>query len=514
MLVKQCLTLNLEIKRKEPGVKDARTTISKVRPGVAVEDREDNIGFEEHELDVTIRKRNPKESFGISIGSTNHGTSLIVGVAPRGPADGLLRADDEIKSIDGTLVKGLPHPRVLDLFKDKQALKLRVLRKHEVAYANRLDEAQANPEEAAHIAQRSSFGTSETANVRVTLRRRSVAESYGFGLGEADADFSPTGKIITHVSNSSPADQNLFPLDTLMRVDGVEVGQLSHAEVVDLIKRGTKVTLDVHRADPLKVQRAKSVSQVAPNLEVRGRQDDVGLNALPSQGNYLDRKVHIKRGPNEPCGFGIATTDGTRGPPAHVVSVVQPGSPADRSMLAVGDVITSLNDEPVGPLPHRDVVAKLGSMESFTLSVRRAQQRAFNKRASITKVAPDLKIAERDDEVVIVDVSCPAFAVFLIPLSLPCDIGVFFPWVASRRRPFVTRPSRRATQSRNRVKFYFYPLAAHARASMLVAGAQRQSAGDHDQPGPPDTQNVVWLWARGHRGGGQRDYERQPGRAQ
>lgn len=50
------------------------------------------------------------------------------------------------------------------------------------------------------------------------------------------------------------------------------------------------------------------------------------FSLLPSDSNYIDKKVHVKRGTNEPYGFGVATTEDTDGrPPQHIVSVVHAG---------------------------------------------------------------------------------------------------------------------------------------------------------------------------------------------
>jgi C-terminal processing protease CtpA/Prc len=220
---------------------------------------------------------------------------------------------------------------------------------------------------------------------------------------------------VTHVGQDSPADGKLYPLDELLRVDGVDVSRLEHSGVIHLIKKGKSVTLNFNRPqtlDPLKASRAMSISEMAPLLKVNGRQDDVGLNVLPTESSYLDKKVHIKRGPQQSFGFGIASTNDSAGQPAHVVSTVDAGSPADIAMLAVGDILISVNDESIASLPHAVVVATLAARSEFTLMVRRAQQRAFNKRASITKVAPNLRIAERT----IIDVSCPP-AIYHSPLN-------------------------------------------------------------------------------------------------
>ena len=53
------------------------------------------------------------------------------------------------------------------------------------------------------------------------------------------------------------------------------------------------------------------------------------------------------------------------------------GSPADHSMLAVGDVITSVNDTPVVDVTHSELTLMLKHTSEVTLGVRRAQQRAY-----------------------------------------------------------------------------------------------------------------------------------------
>jgi hypothetical protein len=64
-----------------------QATIGKIRPDLVIKDREEDIGFEEHESVVTLTRGSLNSGFGIAIGSTDQGQTVIVEVTPGGPAD-------------------------------------------------------------------------------------------------------------------------------------------------------------------------------------------------------------------------------------------------------------------------------------------------------------------------------------------------------------------------------------------------------------------------------------------
>ncbi|XP_037876793.1 membrane-associated guanylate kinase, WW and PDZ domain-containing protein 2 [Bombyx mori] len=237
-------------------------------------------GTTDPEADVLVRLGRGAAGFGFRIvGGTEDGSRVAVGyVVPGGPAEGLVRAGDLLTSVDGVPVTGATHQRAV-------ALVCRAAHRGHVTLGVRHNRADIqamgvpamvaphtllNSDAAPHPAPAASYSILHPAPLYppaahqmyggvqydatpaswagvpydVTVTR---SDGEGFGFVVISSTNKATSTIGQLIPNSPAARCGLLHVgDTIVAINHAPVRNLSHPEVVALIKRsGTTVTLTV-----------------------------------------------------------------------------------------------------------------------------------------------------------------------------------------------------------------------------------------------------------------------------
>ena len=222
------------------------------------------------------------------------------------------------------------------------------------------------------------------------LTRSDTGLSFGFGLGS-----STNGeKIITQVSENSPADGELMTADLIVMIDGRSADEFTHDEAISEMCRGTIVKLRVERRHDNRGQaRRGSISTVAPEIRMQQRRDSIGKTVVVPAGVPQHISVDINRSSvSQSFGFGVGTSSSND----KVVMKISEGGIAV-GKLEAGDIIKTINGIDADTLTHEQTIAEMVSGLQLGLVVERRldedesqkrepQQRMLKRRDSIGKV--------------------------------------------------------------------------------------------------------------------------------
>uniref|UniRef100_A0A8C9QYM2 Membrane associated guanylate kinase, WW and PDZ domain containing 3 n=1 Tax=Scleropages formosus TaxID=113540 RepID=A0A8C9QYM2_SCLFO len=344
------------------------------------------------DLDIFI-KRNQESGFGFRVlGGEGPEQPVYIGaIVPLGAAekDGRLRAGDELIAIDGVMVKGRPHKQVLELMtvaaRNGQVM-LTVRRK--VVYRG-ASQSFAAPCPLANGSPRLPRAEVpcpiEHRSYDILLQRR---ENEGFGFVILTSKSKPPPGAIPHkigrIIEGSPTDRcgRLHVGDRIVAVNGQSIVQLSHNDIVQLIKdAGNSVVLSVvpeeeYTGPPSGTSSAKHSPALQHramgqqpanredryNLELEEKRDGVAwaeYKTLPQseQGTLcvIGSKqscfqVELERGPR---GFGFSLRGGKEyNMGLYILRLAEDGPALQDGRIHVGDQIVEINGEPTQGITH------------------------------------------------------------------------------------------------------------------------------------------------------------------
>ncbi|XP_054711922.1 membrane-associated guanylate kinase, WW and PDZ domain-containing protein 1-like [Uloborus diversus] len=299
-------------------------------------------------VEMTVTLHRQESGFGFRIvGGTEEGSQQVsIGhIVPGGSADleGTLCKGDEIVSVDERCVLGTSHRHVVQLM-GQAALKGKV-----VLYVRRRTE-KAHPE------MNSSYHMHPVENIYpydVTVTRQ---ENEGFGF-VIISSVSRAGSTIGRIIEGSPAERcgRLRVGDRILAVNGVDILNLHHGDIVNLIKEsGHRVTLTVGQP-----QAQEDNSSNQSNCL------DSSSSSLPPQ-PVVDNKsvagddeqyhaVELHRGTR---GFGFSIRGGRefQNMPLFVLRIAENGPAHQDGKLMVGDQIIEINGINTKNMTHADAI--------------------------------------------------------------------------------------------------------------------------------------------------------------
>lgn len=206
-------------------------------------------------------------------------------------------------------------------------------------------------------------------------------QGYGFNL---HAEKDKPGQYIGSVDNDSPAeDADLRQGDRIVAVNGVNVEDKSHSEVIQLIKAGgdeTQLLVVDKAADEYYKNNGITVSESLP--EVQSKKTRTKEREAPAM-TFTPRQCHIRKWPDFP-GYGFNLhAEKERG--GQYIGKIDDGSPAQDGGLREGDRIIEVNGINIEDETHHEVIQRIkaGGDETKMLVVDREAD-AYYKQQGIT----------------------------------------------------------------------------------------------------------------------------------
>ncbi|XP_064114304.1 uncharacterized protein LOC135220771 isoform X9 [Macrobrachium nipponense] len=340
-----------------------------VNPRVPPPGPNGSLGF--MEFSVTLKRQETGFGFRI-VGGTEEGSQVSIGhIVPGGAADqdGSVASGDQIVGVDGEMVVGSSHHRVVQLMsaaatQGRVTLTLRRMMSTSTELHNRSLEMQY------------------PYDVEVTRREN---EGFGFVI---ISSVTKSGSTIGRIIEGSPAERcgRLHVGDRILSVNGVDIKTLHHGHIVNLIKEsGYSVTLTIGppRDDTSSTtsnsQRSSQGSMIlAQATPVTAPQAAPGIPALTStqaesdagdDGEYYS--VELQRGKR---GFGFSIRGGREfhNMPLFVLRIAENGPAAEDGKLKVGDQLMEINGMSTKDMTHADAIELIKQCgSSVSLMVKR-----------------------------------------------------------------------------------------------------------------------------------------------
>eukprot|EP00041_Stephanoeca_diplocostata_P035561 m.1258860 g.1258860 ORF g.1258860 m.1258860 type:complete len:2861 (-) comp24723_c1_seq1:425-9007(-) len=353
-------------------------------------------------IQVTIARPTMASSFGFGFGTTEEGDQMVTKVSPGGAAAGKLHVGDKLSRVNGALIDKYSHEEVIQLLVAGLSIDLEVQRN--VARPSTLDKratiSRAFPKKKI-FNRKDSIGrhsntapSNKTFELSVTLIRQDHGSSFGFGIGTA----FDGSKVVTSVNPGGLAESKIAVSDGIKSINGQFVGDKSHEETVQLITSALQLELVVERptsSSASTMNPPKSISQRDQRTLV-AQGDSLGSSHRAENG-AITISVRLSRSSlQESFGFGLGTsTSGEK-----LVTKIAEDSPAWNKLYA-GDAVIQVNGQPTSHLLHDAVVEMITETLDVELQISRMSSTAttpLNRKASISKIAPDTQLLERRDE--------------------------------------------------------------------------------------------------------------------
>ncbi|XP_068561005.1 Na(+)/H(+) exchange regulatory cofactor NHE-RF3 [Cebidichthys violaceus] len=199
-------------------------------------------------------------------------------------------------------------------------------------------------------------------------------DGYGFLLKEEKKN--QTGHFIKDLDRDSPAEKaGLKEMDRLVAVDGKEVDNCSHEQVVDKIRQsGNKCCLLVVDKDTDQMYKQGKVSPIVFLEEINDSNSPPSyIEALnlpgpvqpstPVQSRQEELKPKLCKMEKTSTGYGFHL-NGIQGVSGHHIKEVVKGGAADRANLEDDDIVVEVNGVNVEQSSHDEVVAMIRSSGS------------------------------------------------------------------------------------------------------------------------------------------------------
>lgn len=310
-----------------------------VNPRVPPTGPNGSLGF----MEFTVSLKRQETGFGFRIvGGTEEGSQVSIGhIVPGGAADqdGSVTTGDEIVGVDGEMVVGSSHHRVVQLMA-AAATHGRV--------TLTLRRRMPNPTELHNRSLEMQF----PYDIEVTRREN---EGFGFVI---ISSVTKSGSTIGRIIEGSPAERcgRLHVGDRILCVNGVDIKTLHHGHIVNLIKEsGYSVTLTI---GPPRDDTSSTTSNS------QRAESDAG-----DDGEYYS--VELQRGTR---GFGFSIRGGREfhNMPLFVLRIAENGPAAEDGKLKVGDQLMEINGMSTKDMTHADAIELIKQCgNSVSLMVKR-----------------------------------------------------------------------------------------------------------------------------------------------
>ncbi|XP_008105893.1 Na(+)/H(+) exchange regulatory cofactor NHE-RF3 [Anolis carolinensis] len=300
---------------------------------------------------------------------------LIRNVEKDSPAEKAgLRDGDRVLRINGVFVDKEDHGKVADLVRTSaDDVVLFVLDEESYENAHKdgvcLEELGQN----AQLQQQTNHPSLVTNGVSALFLQPRFCylvkerNSYGFSLKTITGQ---KGLFIIDVApQGSAAKAGVQPDDRLIEVNGENVENDTHDEVVEKIRRsGDQVVFLLSN---------KETDQYCNRQNIHLTRGMASLKLLPKK----PRLTALEKGSNG-YGFYLRMEQNGKG---HLIKDIDPGSPADKVGLKDNDILVAVNGEPVEALDHHAVVEKIRqSGEKATLLIVDEETDAMYKMAKVS----------------------------------------------------------------------------------------------------------------------------------
>ncbi|XP_067172931.1 membrane-associated guanylate kinase, WW and PDZ domain-containing protein 2 isoform X3 [Apteryx mantelli] len=265
---------------------------------------------------------------------------------------------------------------------------------HSIPADSQLDSTFPPPAHDDNVSMASS-GATQAELMTLTI----VKGAQGFGFTIAD---SPTGQRVKQILDIQGCP-GLCEGDLIVEINQQNVQNLSHAEVVDILKEcpvGSETSLIIHRGGEPCPENGRSPGSVSTHHSsprsdyatyANSNHAVSSSNATPPEGftshSLQTSDVVIHRKENEGFGFVIISSlnrpeSGSTITVPHKIGRIIDGSPADRcAKLKVGDRILAVNGQSIINMPHADIV-KLIKDAGLSVTLRIIPQEELSSPAS------------------------------------------------------------------------------------------------------------------------------------
>ncbi|CAL8105229.1 unnamed protein product [Orchesella dallaii] len=350
-----------------------------------------------NEMTIDLQRR--QEGFGFRIvGGTEEGSQVSVGhIVPGGAAalDGRLNTGDQLIAVEGISVIGASHHSVVQLMaRSASAGKVRLTVRRPI-YGTTSSVPSDSVVTPIH-SPGGGPGNHSTTPLHVALRRQ-PSEGFGFVI---ISSASKAGATIGRIVEGSPADRcgELHVGDRILAVNQLDISQLHHSQVVQLIKdSGLVLTLSVLPVHPTPSTPTGALNSnaglqpvpmtspghmhhnsISPaemeNLSLKDSQTgDMGTAFISPEGHpihfssnhsaassYPDTheqvfSVHLNRG-NRGFGFSIRGGKEFQNMPLFVLRLAEDGPAAMDGRMQVGDQILQINGINTQGMTHAQAI--------------------------------------------------------------------------------------------------------------------------------------------------------------
>ena len=308
-------------------------------------------------LDIVIRKYQPG-GYGFSM-KFDKASPVVKVVKPDSPAENAhLRVEDEIYSVNGVIVEGLPSTKILQLVgEDPEELNLRVKRSIQ--------------EEVSLLET-----TTEEYFIDLIIEKKNE-ETYGFSL-----KFNDKYPIVGVIKPNSPASRTDLKLnDRVVELNGAPVGNLTKNKVFEKIKQSPNIL-------KLKIDRPVDFDTSSDESDLTNY-DQIAI--VPDH-EMAYHDVIIHKAASQSFGFGLDFT--TQSPK---VKTIKPNTPAESSYLNMMDELYSVNGVLVAGLSATDVINLINQdPEMVNLRVKRIKK-IIEEEEEDTEVIEDQQSDSKSD---------------------------------------------------------------------------------------------------------------------
>ena len=315
-------------------------------------------------------------------------------------------------------------------------------------------------------------GSPQRARVReVLLQRKSQHVSFGFTLGSSKADDESglTSHVVTSVKPNGCADGQLVRGNVVHTINGQGITPLTHEAIATMIvasKFSIALGIDSQEVElqsttpPLLSDLGGEVSQLAYVTLTRGGLDE-------SFGFSLGYCTGSEPGSAVPADDDVSP---------HMIVKVFPNSPA-YGVIGVGDVIHTVNGQPIVEQPHHEVIAMVRSSgTSIALGV--GQERAAVNVSFVSEFALDDEGEAHPtytgigDPILQSEPTSP-----LPPMPTSPEVGQTAPLLSTRTSS--------SSMLERRAKSTAVAIAPHPKSEVITHEANGEDSDDSDAPPPP-----------------------------
>uniref|UniRef100_A0A8C4QZZ4 PDZ domain-containing protein n=1 Tax=Eptatretus burgeri TaxID=7764 RepID=A0A8C4QZZ4_EPTBU len=342
-------------------------------------------------------QRKPCRGLGLSIACKKNAPGIFIAEVMRGGVadlDGRLMHGDQILAVDGEDLRTATQETVAAILKCAQGLvrleigRIKIGSPSSSQRTSRNSQASRTSANSIPPAFNSVVSTSDPrpspascsdgsvterpSDLEVQSKLRTVElikdENNSLGLSIAGGKGSPLGDIpvfVAMIQTDGPAavTQQLKIGDQLLSINGQSVDDLTHAQVVNLLKTSSRrLRLQVTGGEECKRFFYNTDSVSCKNASAESTEDDA--KAL----HY--KTITLERGPE---GLGFSIVGGHGSPhgdlPIYIKTVFNKGAAGQDGQLQRGDQIISVNGQSLEGMMHEEAVAILKSQGPVTLVI-------------------------------------------------------------------------------------------------------------------------------------------------